>query len=110
MKAVHDVKSWPESFVAVAQGEKTFDIRKSDRDYKVGDHLLMREWDPKTEQYTGREIERRITYIFEGPFIPKSKGESQHAILASGYVVLAVVPVPFGQSALQDQRPTHIAA
>jgi hypothetical protein len=95
---LHDLKSWPEYFVAVADGRKTFEVRKSDRGFMVGDHLRLREWDPRTEQYTGREIERRITYIFSGPFMPASKGETQFAALGHGLVVLAVVPVPFGSS------------
>jgi hypothetical protein len=50
----HEVKSWPESFVDVCSGTKTFEVRENDRDYHVGDYLLLFEWDPKTEQYTGR--------------------------------------------------------
>lgn len=95
---VHELKSWPEYFVAVADGSKTFEVRKNDRDFCVGDHLRLREWDPRTELYTGREVERRITYIFSGPFMPCSRGETQFAVLQQGIVVIAVVPVPFSQS------------
>jgi Domain of unknown function (DUF3850) len=95
---LHDLKSWPDYFSAVADGRKTFEVRKDDRDFIVGDYLRLREWDPQTKAYTGREVERKITYIFSGPFIPMSQGESQFAVIGHGFVVLAVVPVAFGQS------------
>jgi hypothetical protein len=62
----HEVKSWPDSFVLVARSEKTFEIRQNDRGYHVGDYLLMHEWDPATEQYTGRAVMARITYLTQG--------------------------------------------
>lgn len=95
---VHNLKSWPEYFAAVADGTKTFEVRKDDRGFRVGDHLRLREWDPATDDYTGREVERRVTYIFRGPFMPRSKDEAQFAVLGHGIVVLAVVSVPFGAS------------
>lgn len=95
---VHDLKSWPEYFAAIADGTKTFEVRKDDRGFTVGDHIRLREWDPVSEDYTGREVERRITYAFRGPFIPPSKDEVQFAVLGHGIVVLAVVPVRFEDS------------
>ena len=38
----HDLKIWPEFFDAVASGAKPFDLRKNDRNYHVGDTLLLR--------------------------------------------------------------------
>ena len=31
-------------------GEKTFDVRKFDRDYQVGDSIELREWNPATSR------------------------------------------------------------
>jgi uncharacterized protein DUF3850 len=42
----HDIKCWPEAFVALADGTKTFEWRRDDRGYRVGDLLMIREWDP----------------------------------------------------------------
>jgi hypothetical protein len=42
----HDLKIWPQYFVEVAAEQKTFEIRKNDRDYQVGDVLRLREWEP----------------------------------------------------------------
>jgi hypothetical protein len=60
----HKVKSWPPFFEATLAGVKTHDVRRiDDRDYQVGDTLRLQEFDPEKEQYTGRELCVRITYI-----------------------------------------------
>lgn len=82
---VHELKCHPGPFQAVKDGSKTFEWRKDDRGYKVGDTLWMREWDPDAvrqkyrhgqfhelqDGYTGDEISRTVTYIIrEGFGIP----------------------------------------
>jgi ASC-1-like (ASCH) protein len=59
----HRLKIWPEYFEAVLSGKKTFEIRKNDRDYQVSDVLLLQEYNPKTNEYTGRELLVEVTYI-----------------------------------------------
>lgn len=59
----HDLKILPEYFEPVLEGKKNFELRKNDRDYKVGDTLLLREW--YANEYTGREVRRKVTYILE---------------------------------------------
>ena len=54
----HELKILPEYFGAVSLREKTFEIRKNDRDYHVGDTLVLKEWDG--EKYTGRQISRYV--------------------------------------------------
>lgn len=44
----HELKCNTEYFSRIAMGQKTFEIRKNDRDYQVGDKLILREYDPKT--------------------------------------------------------------
>ncbi len=41
---VHELKTWPESFRAVRAGAKTHEVRKNDRDFRVGDVLVLWEW------------------------------------------------------------------
>ncbi len=60
----HDLKVWPEYFEPIRQGLKTFEIRKvSDRDFRVGDTLVLSEWDEYDRHYTGRAVKVKITYI-----------------------------------------------
>lgn len=63
-------------------GTKTFECRCNDRDFKVGDELLLREYDPQ-KGYTYRCIVRKITYIL-----------SDFIGLKDGYVILGVTNEP----------------
>ncbi len=56
-------KIWPEFFQRVLDGVKTFELRLADFECNPGDILVLREWNPKTEKYTGRTIEKKITYV-----------------------------------------------
>lgn len=74
---VHHLKTWPEYFQEVRSGAKTFEARKDDRDYQVGDTLVLEEFDPTTKMYTGEDEVRGVTYILRG---------TEH--VAPGYCVL----------------------
>jgi hypothetical protein len=63
---IHELKTRPEPYDAMMLGLKTFEVRKNDRDFRVGDTLMLREWDPDTKKYTGNFIKRDITYILKG--------------------------------------------
>lgn len=81
----HEFKVWPEFFAKLVSGDKTFEARRDDRGFAVGDTLVLREWDPRACEdgppgYTGNEIRMRVTYILRGP----SFG------VEAGFVVMAV--------------------
>lgn len=59
----HQLKTWPEYFQAAWVGDKPFEIRKNDRDFKERDELTLQEYDPKDAEYTGREIHGMIRYL-----------------------------------------------
>jgi ASC-1-like (ASCH) protein len=59
----HRLKIWPEYFEAVLSGKKTFEIRKNDRGFQVNNLLLLQEYNPEAEEYTGRELLVEVTYI-----------------------------------------------
>lgn len=62
--ADYEIKSWVPFFSAMITGEKKHDMRKlSDRPYRVGDKVLLREYEPFGGGYTGRSAIFRITYI-----------------------------------------------
>lgn len=80
-------KTWPDQFEAIVSGRKTFDVRLADFDIKEGDVLVLREWDPKTKQYTGRSIEKDITYVLDTKkmtFWPKEQIE-ENGLLVLGF-------------------------
>jgi len=56
-------KTWPEYFEAVASGKKNYDLRINDEEIQEGDTLVLEEWDPKTKRYTGRRIEKKVTFV-----------------------------------------------
>ncbi len=58
-------KTWPEQYEAMDNGSKTFDCRLDDFECNVGDSILFEEWDPIKSEYTGRSLEKRVTYILK---------------------------------------------
>ena len=58
-------KIWPQYFEKLASGEKTFELRLADWECAPGDTLVLREWDPDTKEYTGRTLEKRVTYVLK---------------------------------------------
>lgn len=79
--AVIKKKIWPEYFDLVKSGKKTFEIRVADFDIKEGDTLILEEWDPKTKRYTGRTIEKKVSYVYK---FPLNKFGQQHLIKKHG--------------------------
>lgn len=77
----HALKVWPEYFEAIKKGEKTFDIRKEDRPFAVGDNVILQEYDPEDSNglYTGRELSFEIGYILRD--VPKWGLKPGHCIL-----------------------------
>nr|WP_321026847.1 ASCH/PUA domain-containing protein [Clostridium neonatale] len=75
---VHELKILPEYFWQVWHGNKTFELRKNDRNYNAGDKVILKEF--KDGRFTGCQLEKTITYVLKG---------GQYG-LESGYVILAI--------------------
>lgn len=56
-------KIWPEYFDDIIKGKKKFEIRLADFDLEEGDILVLREYNPKTKKYTGREIKKKVAFL-----------------------------------------------
>jgi hypothetical protein len=78
MRKIIDLKIVQPHFDDVASGRKKAELRKDDRDFAVGDMLILREW--TGTEYTGRKISATITHIL------KDCGFG----LAEGYVILSI--------------------
>lgn len=63
----HYLKTWPEYYTAIVLGVKKFEVRKNDRDFAVGDTLVLQEYKPESREFTGREVSKTVGYILHGP-------------------------------------------
>lgn len=63
--AIIKKKILPEYFDAIVSGKKKFELRSNDFDIAEGDTLLLEEWDPQVKQYTGRSVEKNVTYVLK---------------------------------------------
>lgn len=74
----HELKTYPKYFEEVISGRKTFEVRKNDRKFCVGDVLLLKEWD--NIKYSGREEKAEVIYLIGDEFIG----------IQPGYVVMGI--------------------
>jgi len=79
MGMTHRLKTWPSFFEDVWSGDKPFELRKDDRNFALGDCLILEEWDSPTETYTGRIILAYVGYILRDA--PQFGLDSGYAIL-----------------------------
>ena len=91
--ATHKIKAWPDYFKAVVDGSKTFELRKNDRDFHVGDKLELQEYDPLavSSPYTGKKQKVKIKYIISGD------DEGFRFGLQPGYVCMSIQKVKDGR-------------
>lgn len=91
----HYLKTWTQFFEPVKAGIKTFEVRRCDRPFKVGDVLVLQEFIPSRKTsiietaggYTGEQVERVITYITDYEQKP-------------GFVLLGYAPNPANDARL----------
>ena len=80
-------KTWPDYFEKILNGEKKFDARLADFDAKPGDILSLEEYDPQTKTYTGRVINKKITFVGktkDWTFFPKEDTDKY------GYIIMSL--------------------
>lgn len=66
---IHELKIKPAYFNVVHNGDKSFEVRKKDRNYKVGDYLALNEYNGG---YTGRTALVKVKYILDNNNFCKS--------------------------------------
>ena len=49
MRTTHILKTWPTYWNQVETGEKTFEVRKNDRNFQIGDTVELRRFDPEAD-------------------------------------------------------------
>lgn len=87
-KEIHDLKLATIYYADVAAGRKTFELRKNDHNYKVGDRLCLNEYTDGV--CTGRYIETDIVYV-----------QKDYSGLKDGYCILGIKVVNVSDSDTQ---------
>lgn len=89
----HELKIYPEFFSAICTGVKRAELRKNDRDYRVGDTLHLLETPRGSCHRTGEFINATITHIADvGEWMP-------------GYVLLSIEREAMDRKAALDSEP-----
>lgn len=79
MRETHILKTQQPFFDALKKGHKKFEIRKNDRDFRVGDYLQLQEYD-KEKGYSGEFLNFKISYILD-----------DETFLQKGYVCMSLL-------------------
>lgn len=79
MNRVHELKTVQPFFNLVIAGKKKFELRKNDRDFKVNDILVLKEWDNSIKVHTGKDAVVRVTGVLD-----------QFVGLQQGYCILSI--------------------
>lgn len=82
----HHLRTWASVYKDVESGIKSFEVRYDDRNFAVGDILVLEEWDTQAQEYTGRTCVREVTYIL--------RDTGGYFGLQQGYVVMAIRALP----------------
>ena len=78
---IHELKILPEYYEEVKSGNKNFELRKNDRDYRVHDTLRLMAW--KDGEYLDKPpLDRVISYILT---------DCKEYGLMNGYVILGLL-------------------
>lgn len=84
---VHELKTVPPYFDAVASGAKPFEVRRDDRGFMPGDLLVLREWLPEVGDYSpAAHLFRKVTYVL--------RGRDTDLGIDRGVVVMGLLAVP----------------
>lgn len=94
----HELKIYPEFFSAACTGVKRAELRKNDRDYRVGDTLHLLETPRGSCHRTGEFINVKITHIADvGEWMP-------------GYVLLSIELQERRKAAMDSEPVAEIRA
>lgn len=86
--AEHELKVLPQFYGALEDGSKTFEVRKDDRGFQVGDTLRLREWSPERGFHNDIALDwalREVTYVLRGE-------EAERFGVQPGFCVLGISP------------------
>ena len=56
-------KIWPKWFRLIKERKKNVEFRLADFKIKVGDTLILEEWNPKKKRYTGKSLKKKVKRV-----------------------------------------------
>ena len=83
---IHELKTIPKYFKEVYNQNKRFEFRLNDRNFKINDILVLKEFNPKTKVYSGSEVIVKVTYIMSG---------KTEFIDLDNYVIMSIKTIDF---------------
>lgn len=89
---IHQLKTEHNFFEDVISGKKTFEVRKNDRDFMVGDFLELNELTPHQCNALGEHKETGRCCLVEVTYVLTDK-----RFVLPGYAVLAIRPCEIGK-------------
>lgn len=63
-------KVWRKYFEDILNGKKSFEVRLADFSCNEGDTILLKEWDESKNELTGRQIEKKVSYLVRTKDLP----------------------------------------
>jgi len=76
----HKLKTHVEYYQKVVSGEKDWELRLNDRNFEIGDQLILEEYDNDKKEYTGYSTSRIVTYMLK---------DAEHFGLMNGYCIMS---------------------
>ena len=107
MAAIHVLKSWPQFFEAIATSQRVHELRRNDRDYAVGDTLLLQEFDPVEGRYSGRELRVQVTSMTSADVPCAVSGEGLHPDFCILSIALHIADVPRAGIPVRTETPAE---
>lgn len=80
---IHILKTQEPYFSQLKLKNKTFELRKDDRCFNVGDMLVLAQYDFELQLYTNSVVVAKVTYIVRNNDLPEE-------MLATGYCCMSV--------------------
>ncbi len=87
--SVIEKKTWPDAFERILSGQKTYELRLADWECSPGDILILKEYLPEENEYTGREIRKKVG------FVGKTKDQAYFApeqVEQHGFQIISLLP------------------
>ena len=80
---IHILKTENPHFLDIYQGRKRFELRFNDRNFKIGDFLILREYSKHFGGYSSSWHAVKVIHMMEGPTLG----------LAEGWVILSIARI-----------------